>query len=155
MKSDFIQSWWLEKEKGHNATLQVLPNHGTYITDCNTNIFPWDSLFPGVSYCDGGGESTLICRIKICTGNAEGSLCLYSFIENCAEHSRNPYLGHNVTITSCSSTSWPTWSIGTGTHLSEKRSRMYIISISVIIMCSIYKINAHRRELERESKTEI
>ena len=57
----------LEKENGHNATLQVLPNQGMYKTDCNTNTVtasPWDSLFPGVIYCDGRAESMLICRTK-------------------------------------------------------------------------------------------
>ena len=50
----------LEKENGHNATLQVLPSQGMYIADCNTNSLiasPWDSLFPGVSYTVMAGES--------------------------------------------------------------------------------------------------
>ena len=54
----------LEKENGYNAMLQVVPNQGMYKTDCNTNSFPWDSLFPGVIYCDGRAESMLICRTK-------------------------------------------------------------------------------------------
>ena len=96
----------LEKENGHNATLQVLPSQGMYIADCNTNSFPLGQpLSWGQLYCDGRGESMLICKINNCTGNAEGCLHLCSYIENCTGHSRDPYLSDNVTITSCSSTS--------------------------------------------------
>ena len=49
-----------EKEKGHNATLQVLPSQGMYITDSETVILiasPGIASFLGVSYTVMAGES--------------------------------------------------------------------------------------------------
>ena len=90
-------------------TLQVLPNQGMYTTDCKSVILiasGWDSLFSGVSYCDGRGVYVDINYYRI-KNNAVGIayVCLCSYIENCTGHSRNPYLGHNVIVTRCSSTS--------------------------------------------------